>query len=172
MHRALTEAQRAEILSLSQKYPGGLTATHLWQAAQKKSSTLHDEFEWDVESAAVAHWEHTARKILGRFEVEVVRPTKGKRRDIDVEVVKRPALVSVGEGYCSAGDIMRDPERSKAFLRTELSRIHSLLKRVEGLCSINDEYKQLGVFCQASAVDLEAEASFLGGEPLVKDGSG
>jgi hypothetical protein len=57
------------IAKLQEERGGVLTPDDVVDDAKDPSSPLHDEFEWDVEKAAAAHWRQRARGLMNHVVV-------------------------------------------------------------------------------------------------------
>ena len=67
-----------EIIRLEKAYGRELTAKDIVEEARKKTSPLHDFFDWDVKAAAYKHWLSQARQLLVVVKVRVINTDTGR----------------------------------------------------------------------------------------------
>jgi len=123
----LTELQVERLHTLANAR-GQLTPSSVVEEAKKKSSPLHDLFEWNVKKAAETHWLHRAREIIGAVEV-IVTTTEA--------TVRAPMYVrdpeAKGEGYRSVTALRGDPVNARESLIFTLTVAAGHLRRAYDL---------------------------------------
>lgn len=135
--QARNDAIRVHLEKLARD--GRLTAEAVVADARKKTSPIHDVFEWDDSKAAHSYRVGQARQLIASVEVEFVR---------DYKTVTAPAWVrdprsAAGEqGYVRTAVLRDEKEIARAALVNETERAAAYLTRVRSL---------------AVAVDLEDE---------------
>jgi len=100
------EAQKyGECLDRLQEKHGTLQPPLVVKEASKKSSPLHDYFEWDDTVAAAAHREYQARKLINHIEVRFIRDDnkKGTIRRYHNVIVSREDSITRGKGSVTRG---------------------------------------------------------------------
>ena len=127
---------------------GRLKPEYVWRAAQAPRHPLHKHYEWDVKTAAEAHWTSVSRILIRCIDVEA---------DEEGEPAE-PAFVSVtdngGAAYRTIGEIKRSAELSLAVLTRAKADLLAFQRR----------YAQLQDICRVmqQAIDqiseMEAEA--------------
>lgn len=106
------------------------------EAARSPSNPLHGMFDWDVKTAAHAHWMETARGLIRR--ARNVRYIKGRIRHTTPipRYVMAPMKTNPREAqYFSIDKIKASPTLTTATLIKEMTAALGLLRRVEGIAS-------------------------------------
>lgn len=153
--RVSIDAQKAgERLELIEQRNGQLTPELVLADAEKKSSPLHDGFEWNNSAAAEAYRIDQARYLLR----SIVIVTDDKEEE-EVSTIRAFVNVSVGEedgkSYITIGHAMSDPD----LRRQVLARAYRELQQWA------DRYHQLEEFASVRSVikrikkSVEAETS-------------
>lgn len=123
----LTQAQIARIRSLEDKR-GRISARRVVEEAQKPSSPLHKLFEWDTAKAAMRHWLHQARQIIGTVTVQVTHQDR---------IVASPCYVHLpGEAEYQRVDVVQqNPAQSQESLVYTLEVAAGHLRRAYDLAA-------------------------------------
>lgn len=125
---------------------GIITPAMVVEDAKDPSSPLHDQFNWDVQAAAHAHWLTTARKLIRGVRVEIV--TRELRLATapasPIEFVESPSKESGDQGYVRAAELRDNRQFAVVVMNREIDRIESALdraKNVAGELGLADEVK-------------------------------
>jgi len=102
----LTTEQIASVLELEND-AGVVTPDAVIEAARNRSNPLHELFEWDKGKAALAHWRHRAREVIGSVTVVVTTSTSIVRTP---HYVQNPDSPAGAQGYRSVDALRREPE--------------------------------------------------------------
>jgi hypothetical protein len=138
MHgEARSEIIRAHLEKLARD--GRLTPEQVLTDARKKTSPIHDAFEWDDSKAAEQFRLSQARHLIARVEVEFVRDHKTVTAPA---WVRDPRSASAEQGYVRTAVLRDEKEIARAALLNETERAAAYLSRVRSL---------------AVAIDLESE---------------
>jgi hypothetical protein len=115
---------------------GRITPDIVIEDAKNPDSPLHDQFEWNVEAAAMEAWRDTARRLIRSVRIVIQTESKtfktsGYRPH---EFVRDPSAPSNHQGYARAADLRSDHERAVAALMYEIDRINGALARARSIC--------------------------------------
>lgn len=109
---------------------GRLTPAEVVEDARKKSSPLHDHFEWDVKEAAQARWLDTARRLIRTVQVEY----QINRIRIEAPVyIRDPERMTREQGYVAVERIRNERDLAEEAFRDEVRRLVSILSRCQRL---------------------------------------
>lgn len=116
-----------ELEKLAGDHPLDLVAPDaIWQSARKKSSPIHELFNWNVQEAAEAHWRDHARYLVGRLTpVHVLvedGPNTSRRGWWSVVVAKE-------RGYTSEDRVLSDRDLRLQVIATVKSELHRTLAK-------------------------------------------
>lgn len=117
---------REDELELIRKNHGGvLRPEDMVEFAKDPETTLHHDFNWDIEEAAYQHWLETARRII-RAVVTIVG-------EGDTAISYR-AYVSLSsdrgkDGYRAIAEVFTDEERTEIMLQDALQELSSFKKK-------------------------------------------
>lgn len=102
-----------------------LTPDEVIADAKDPTSPLHDEFEWDVNEAALEHWRATARQLIRsvRYTVEIAST------QIDVSRYVHDPDRGHEQGYVSVSRVLTEKDLAARCLAEELSRAESAATR-------------------------------------------
>jgi hypothetical protein len=112
------------------KRDGGLTPDAVIEEAKDPDSPLHDEFDWDVESAAMDWWREQARKLIRSVHVEIVT---GTLSIMVPRYIRDPASETKDQGYRETAKIRSNDEHARAALAYELDRLEASIKCVQSI---------------------------------------
>jgi hypothetical protein len=126
---------------LREKNGGVLTTTAVYEAAQDQDSPLHDDFEWDVEKAARAHWRERARDVMRHLAVVRIKTQKAPSGV--------PAFMSVNVTQGKRGYVSADQVKSSADFREQV--IDQALRLLNGLKSRFETIQELDGIWKAIA---------------------
>lgn len=121
------DAQKiGETLAKIEADSGALTPTAIWQAAKSPKHPLHKHYNWNVEEAAIAHWEDVSRSI-----VQSIRVVNDDGRPPSI------AYVSIsdkkGTSYRSMGEVLGSAELQLATLKAAERDLEAWQKRYHEL---------------------------------------
>jgi len=121
---------------------GLLVPEEVWQAAREEGHPLHDEFPWDVQTAAERHWTELARRLIRRVTVietvHTVQVTAPK-------YARDPRLDSSESGYRPITTLRSEEDTAKGVLFDELDRVASTLKRARAVATVLGLHEELEV---------------------------
>lgn len=125
---------------------GKITPDIVIEDAKNPDSPLHDQFEWDVNKAAMEAWRDTARRLIRSVRVVVTFEDvqfKGKGRPQPV-FVRDPGSTNREQGYARAAELRSDRDRAMAALMYEIDRADSAIKRAQDVAvalGLSDEVR-------------------------------
>jgi hypothetical protein len=129
----MTKEARECILSLQDKQ-GRIDPDQVIAEAKKKSSPLHDLFEWDLEKAAYTAWVERARDLIQVARVE--RWNESTHSYVKtVAFVRDPRVPTTKQGYVLTERARTQPQLAHAVLVNEVKQIKALVERLIGLAS-------------------------------------
>lgn len=131
------------IAQIIQTHGGKVEAADILKDAQKKSSPLHDYFEWDDAVAAHEYRLTQAREILRSIKVEI---TDAETQEIgEIRAFMVPDEQSRGEerlaGYRPIEDIMANPELRAMKIQEAWSQLEAWKARYEGLSELAEVFR-------------------------------
>jgi hypothetical protein len=141
MNHKLTEAHVAYLLTLEQQ--GRQTAEAILDDAKRAESPLHDLYDWDIQTAAEAHWLDRTRAIIRLVKVVVHTETHTYRIP---RYVKDPSRPNSEQGYASIDHLRIETALARRALVTELERVTSALRRARNIAlglALEDEVDRL-----------------------------
>lgn len=123
--------ERLELLANT----GPLTPQAVVDDARKKTSPLHNEFEWDDKKAG-HHWRlQQARRLIASVTLTVINE---ERIISTVAYVRDPEAAGNEQGYVRTVDLQSDKGRALAAIMGEVGRIEAHLIRTRSLASALD----------------------------------
>lgn len=114
---------------LYEKNGNELRVDDVVEDAKDPNSPLYDEFDWDVNKAANAHWREIARRLIRSFVARVVVTDLGVINK-HPKYVRNAASKPREQGYKKLSDVREDKALAQATLRGELERARSILERM------------------------------------------
>lgn len=135
--------QVIEHINYLEQINGYITPDMLIADAKDPVSPLHNQFNWDVNEAAKAHWIETARKIIRSVKVIV---TVDKKTIRTVAYVRDPSLSGSEQGYLSVEKVRNDKDKARDVLIDEFKRAGSALQRAQRLAmafNIQDQVENM-----------------------------
>lgn len=129
----MTEAAVRERLIYLQNKHGQITPQIVVDDAKTKESPLHGKFDWNVRSAAMKHWLHTARELIQRVNL-----ISSESETITIKApyyVRDPSVAANEQGYVSVAQLLKDPSRARESLRLEFGRAEGALTRARAVAS-------------------------------------
>jgi hypothetical protein len=128
---------RRELERIRKKNGGKLTRQAVVKAAMKdKEGPLGRLFEWDVETAAMAHWLERAQEVITRYVTVTVTTKSQVIRS--VAYVRDPDAKSNESGYVALDQSAFDRRQATQILLNELERIKSGVERGRDIAGILD----------------------------------
>jgi len=130
---------------LKGKY-GKVTPDIVVEDARDTESPLHDQFEWDLEKAAMRTWRETARKLIRTVEV---------RREIKSQIICVPRYVrdpdsdSEEQGYVDTIELRSQHDRAVRVIQREIGCLAAVVDRVRALAIGLDLEDEVEVLFQA-----------------------
>jgi hypothetical protein len=105
---------------------GRLTPDDVVNEARNPDSPLHDQFEWDLERAAMNTWIRQARELITSVKVQILT------QSVVLHVpryLRDPDTDKSLQGYVAIPKLMTDKERAKRALLQEFERATQILSR-------------------------------------------
>lgn len=127
---------------------GALTTTAVYEAAMDPDSPLHEEFEWDVEKAAQAHWRDRAGNLIRHLAVVRVKNQKASSGI--------PAFMSVNVTSGQRGYVNAEQVYSSADYHHQV--VDQVLKQLKGLQERYGKLEELDEIWSAIEKTEEARA--------------
>ena len=121
------------IQAIADAHGGHITPEMVIEAARDKRHPLHNEFDWNVKSAAHKHWQNTARHIIR--SVKIVYRVEHKNVTA-VAYARDPDADSKTQGYISVASIRSDEDVARDIVIAEFKRVRSALKRARDLANV------------------------------------
>lgn len=125
------------IAAVCAKNGGQMIPQKVVDEAKRKQSPLHKFFEWDVQTAAEAHWLDTARSLIRIVRVH----------DDDAEEGTSRAFVSIstkaGTAYRTVGEVKTSVDLQLAVLLQAERDLHAFERRYRELSDICEGVKAL-----------------------------
>lgn len=117
------------------KKTGFITPDIVISDAKKKDSPLHDQFNWNVEEAAMEAWRETARRIIRSVRVVITVEDVKFPAECRVlpEFIRDPSAESKNQGYSRAAEIRNDHELAVSALMYEIERADGAIGRARGV---------------------------------------
>jgi len=120
---------------LKEQQGGVLTTTAVYEAAMDEDSPIHDEFEWDVEKAAQAHWRDRAGNMMRHLAVVRIKthkPASGV-----------PAFMSVNvtagkRGYVSTEQVQSSADFQQQVIDQAIKLLNGLKARFETISELDE----------------------------------
>ena len=109
---------------------GQLTPDAVISAAQDPDSPLHGHFDWDVESAAMNHWRHVARRLITSVKLDIRTETYTLK---SVAYTRDPDKEGKDQGYTSVVSLRDDKDRARRSVMAELRRADAAMNRAYDL---------------------------------------
>jgi hypothetical protein len=155
---AQTEAIRACLARLEDRH-GRLTPQIVVDEAKKAKSPIHDEFDWNLERAAMQTWLERARDLIRSVRIDITTEV----RDISsVKYIRDPGVESSEQGYVSIVKLRTQPQRAHDALVYEAARAVAVIERVRDLAvvfGLEDEAEKLLNQANAFRVHVEKKAT-------------
>lgn len=120
-------------LEVIRERDGLITPPAVVESARPDSSPLHHHFEWDDTEAAHSFRLSQARGLIRRFEVEVTIATGTVKLPVYSNVRITQPSGQVVQGYARTHDILKDPVRKEALLRSVRDAARRLLEQAKNL---------------------------------------
>jgi hypothetical protein len=118
------------IQRIKNDHGGDLRPRYVWQAAKSVRHPLHRYFLWDQEAAAQAHWDSTARKLIGSIRIvgDDDRPEGS------------PAFISInakeGVSYKTLDEVLDSEDMQALVLRQAEQELKAFERRFQMLSDI------------------------------------
>jgi len=142
------EVAAEELERLRSKAGGELTASGVLGEASKKSSPIHDFFQWDDDAAANEYRLAQARRLLnGIRSVEVTILPSGAEERTPVRFYWHDPANGRGEGsYTTSARILGDDEKRDRAYREIMRQLNGMIDRLrefEGFAGVITEIERL-----------------------------
>jgi hypothetical protein len=112
---------------------GFIEPSDIVAAARNPDHVLHDEFQWDLRSAAEAHWLDTARHLVRLVKVEVVIDEKVIR---SVGYVVDPDRPTRSRRYIDLTVAATNRVMAQEILADEMTRITAAIRRAQEIATV------------------------------------
>ncbi len=136
-HEAM-QAAREEVVRLSQANGGVISPRDLTEAARDPESPLHPCYNWDVDEAAMAHWDEVSRRLIRSCRIEF---TVDNKRVEAVAYVKDPD--SQEAQYIEVERVRSDVDKKRETLLAEYRRISGMVQRTRALARYFDATEEV-----------------------------
>lgn len=139
-----TEGIRSALLALYEARDGMLSARDVIDAARDTGSPLHDEFEWDDDTAAENYRLAQAGMLIRRVKLTIIK-THPKTKKVTAEVTRQfqanPPPASGHErerGFDTVESMLADHDKRAALLAMVLKEMQSYRRRYAQLSELAD----------------------------------
>jgi hypothetical protein len=122
----------SELNRLAKKHKGRLTPEIVIEAAKDPESPLHDQFDWDDDTAA-HKWRLAQARALIRGSTLIVKT--GETRTLLPAFVRDPDKPHHEQGYISTVKAKSDEDTVHAVLHEEFKRAAAILDRAKKLAA-------------------------------------
>lgn len=113
---------------IREKNDGDLTADTVVDAARRKRSPLHKEFEWDDEAAAEEFRKEQARDLIRHIKVVYM-----ETGDKDEQTIRAYVKLGNDEPYEPTISVLQDPAKAARLLSRARAEMQSWIARYEAL---------------------------------------
>lgn len=140
------EAQVAgELLEdLREKNGGFLDKEDVWKAAQDPDSPIHEEFEWDVDKAAQAHWKSRAGDMIRHLAVVRILDTPPEEgMPAFINVVIQTDDDDKRRGYVTGTQVLSDADLHQQAIDQALKLLKGLEARYNAIVELDDIWKAI-----------------------------
>lgn len=128
------EVAYREVERIRAKNGGNATAETVLEAAKSKRNPLHEEFEWDNETAAHEYRLTQARSLLR--SIQIIRddtPSQTPQRVYEVVTIRNTEEDKPKKVYQTVDEIMADPDARAELLSRALRELVAWQKRYRAL---------------------------------------
>lgn len=115
-----------------EKLGENITASEVVKLARKKSSEMHDYFEWDNEIAGEKYRESQARKLIQLIEVTFTKDDK------EIKPVRAYVNVKQSSGYSPIEDVVQDVDAYQMLLDRAYEDLRIIKNKYAELQEIQD----------------------------------
>lgn len=159
------EAIRGALQAIAASNNGYLNPSNVVDAARDPSHVLHDEFDWDDESAAESYRIAQAGALIRRVKFTVVRQ-ESATKEIHIATTRafqsRPSARNQSGGYEAVSEIMSDQDKREELINQVLRELGAYRKRYADLIALSGIWSAID-----DALDLHAN-----GAPTRQDTAG
>ena len=127
------EQIRERLAQIEASNGGRLTADLVVEDAKDPDSPLHDQFEWDIEKAALRHWIDQAREII--TSVRVVQRVDTQTIST-VYYVRDPSAGPAEQGYVSLERLRTESDLAREAIHSEFVRARAVLQRARDIAKV------------------------------------
>ena len=140
---------------LTEKNNGMITAEIVLENAKKKTSVLHDYFEWDDTAAALQHRLQQARGILNSIKVVVVRDNEQEEtvRAFHVVTIKNEKTQTNERGYTTIERVANDVDLRRQVLGQALKELEAWQRRYETYSELLPVFEAISVAREQAAIN-------------------
>lgn len=117
---------------IAKLHGGSLTPDAVVTDARDVKSPLHDQFEWDDETAAHQHRLDQARGLIRTMRVEVTVTS----RDLPTPRYVRDPSVGERQGYVEVSTLRNETDLAREVMRTEMGRVTAAIDRARGIADV------------------------------------
>ena len=154
------ESIRSALLALYEAHDGMLSAKDVVESARDPASPIHDEFEWDDDTAADSYRLAQAGMLIRRIKLTIIK-MHPKTKKITAEVTRQfqanptqPAGKERERGFDTVEAMLSDPDKRAALLAMVVKEMHSYRRRYAQLSELADVW---------AAIDA-ADGAFVGAD--------
>lgn len=161
-----TDMTQAALESLLEKHDGRISPAIVLDEARDQSSPLHDYFEWDDATAGEQYRLVQAAQLIRRWKGQIIK-RKPESKELKIDVTRRVQSPSTdrakgGASYQPIEEIMADPQKREAMIRTALKELAAIRRRFADLVALSDIWR---------AIDDAAELHLHEPKPPATDGT-
>jgi NTP pyrophosphatase (non-canonical NTP hydrolase) len=125
--------QKADYIRTLADAAGHIDPNLVVEAAKDPTSPIHDEFVWDTDAAAAAHWVETARQLIRFVKLEV---TIQRQTVIAPFYVSDPLRAPKSRRYLELSRAARDIAIAQQVMQAELERIAAAIRRAQQIAAV------------------------------------
>ena len=120
------EERRAALEKIAAHNNGKPLPEAVVEAARDPEHCFHNDFDWNVETAAYQHWLDQARAIIRAVRVHI---TTTHRIINSIAYVRDPSAGAQEQGYVSIITVKKNPADALAVVTAELARVEAAIDR-------------------------------------------
>jgi hypothetical protein len=139
-----TEGIRAALLALYEANDGMLSARDVVEAARDPGNPLHEEFEWDDDTAAEQYRLAQAGMLIRRVKLTIIK-MHPKTKKVTAEVTRQfqanpvpPSGKERERGFDTVESMLADPDKRAALLAMVVKEMQSYRRRYAQLSELAD----------------------------------
>jgi len=120
--------EKADLIRSLADADGFIEPENVINEARRPRSLIHEDFDWDIDSAAHSHWLDTARRLIRFVKLEFIIEA---RTLTSVAYVVDPDRPAKSKRYVDITIAASNREKSHAILLAEMMRITAAIRRAQ-----------------------------------------